>query len=652
MGMRHFFFTLLLTITSATISAQTLISGVINDYVDVTAIDATSSSIEVSDATDFSAGDRVLLIQMKGAIIDETDSDSYGTISDYNNAGNYEFQTICSIEGNEIFFSYELVKDYELSGAVQLVRVPVYEDATISGGNVTALPWDGEIGGIVVFEVAGTLDFGTQNINVEEQGFRGGDAELSGGGCSGIFLDATYYSDVTSADQRARKGEGIAEFIVTKECGRGPQANGGGGGNNHNAGGCGGGNYGAGGAGGRRIKPSTFACGSLVGVESKALASAYTSDQLFLGGGGGAGHGNNSGFASENGLNGGGIVIIKAGTINGNSQVINANGGQHTDDSEEGGGGGGAGGTVLLSVGSYDSPLTVEVEGGEGTSTENIGPSNCNGPGGGGGGGVVWSSGASFPTSVSASVFGGSCGIISSTSQPGCVIGSTNDGTDGADGATLTGLVLIEGTTPNSTGSTTEIACQTYTVPSGDETYTTTGIYTDTIPNSAGCDSVLTIDLTINTVDISVTESDSSLMAAATGASYQWIDCHDLSPISGETNADFVPDMAGDYAVIVTENGCTDTSDCYPFEPLGINTQESDWVSIYPNPAKDQLSIELKSGSAATKVELLDTSGRLLKADQFDGTDHIEIALDFPAAVYFLHITTSYGSIVKKVLIE
>lgn len=43
--------------------------------------------------------------------------------------------------------------------------------------------------------------------------------------------------------------------------------------------------------------------------------------------------------------------------------------------------------------------------------------------------------------------------------------------------------------------------CSTYTVPSGDETYTASGIYSDTIPNACGGDSVLTISLTIGDFD-------------------------------------------------------------------------------------------------------------------------------------------------------
>jgi hypothetical protein len=69
----------------------------------------------------------------------------------------------------------------------------------------------------------------------------------------------------------------------------------------------------------------------------------------------------------------------------------------------------------------------------------------------------------------------------------------------------------------NSSSSILETSCGTYTVPSGDETYTTSGIYSDTIPNVAGCDSIITIDLTINA---NATGTD---VQTACG-SYTWID--------------------------------------------------------------------------------------------------------------------------------
>ena len=49
----------------------------------------------------------------------------------------------------------------------------------------------------------------------------------------------------------------------------------------------------------------------------------------------------------------------------------------------------------------------------------------------------------------------------------------------------------------STSSSITEIALDSYTAPSG-AIYTTGGVFTDTIPNAAGCDSVITIDLSMN----------------------------------------------------------------------------------------------------------------------------------------------------------
>ncbi|BDS12542.1 LamG-like jellyroll fold domain-containing protein [Aureispira anguillae] len=49
----------------------------------------------------------------------------------------------------------------------------------------------------------------------------------------------------------------------------------------------------------------------------------------------------------------------------------------------------------------------------------------------------------------------------------------------------------------NTTGSITEVVCGSYTSPSG-QVYTTSGTYMDTIPNASNCDSILTLNLTVN----------------------------------------------------------------------------------------------------------------------------------------------------------
>ena len=68
------------------------ISGTVNNYAEVTALAGTN--ITVVSAAGFSVGDRILIIQMKGATINTTNTANFGDITNYGNAGNYEFADI------------------------------------------------------------------------------------------------------------------------------------------------------------------------------------------------------------------------------------------------------------------------------------------------------------------------------------------------------------------------------------------------------------------------------------------------------------------------------------------------------------------------------------------------------------------------------
>ncbi len=59
----------------------------------------------------------------------------------------------------------------------------------------------------------------------------------------------------------------------------------------------------------------------------------------------------------------------------------------------------------------------------------------------------------------------------------------------------------------NSSSSFSFSGCGFYTVPSGDETYAVSGVYMDTIPNVLGCDSVMTITVSINNTTSSFSAS-------------------------------------------------------------------------------------------------------------------------------------------------
>ncbi len=417
---------------------QTALSGVINHYAAVTAIDYCQNSATVSSIADFNPGMTVLLIQMKGATINTTNTTAFGDITALGNAGRFEKATIASLSGNTVFFQNALVNTYHTGGSVQLVEVPVYENATVAG-TLNAAPWNGQTGGILALEVSGTLTM-QADLDVSGKGFRGGIAEITTTNNCSWLVSINGYAYGPNDWRGAAKGEGIADFAASQQTGRGAQANGGGGGNDHNSGGGGGGNVSAGGKGGNNDEPSLFGCdGFFPGRGGKPVTAA--ADRCYFGGGGGAGHENNE--LGTDGGNGGGILYLKAGQITPNGFALRANGADVPSTFGEGAGGGGGGGTILLDVPVLNGALLLEARGGDGGNIDNVGAERCSGPGGGGSGGRVL-----FPAAISPlmDVSGGAAGISSNSAS--CNAG-TNDAQPGSVGVTGGLLNIPQGAEPN-----------------------------------------------------------------------------------------------------------------------------------------------------------------------------------------------------------
>jgi hypothetical protein len=90
-----------LILSNSTSYSQTVINGIINSYYQVAHID--SNSILVNDATGLKKDDFIIIIQMKGAIIDTSNTPKFGDIIDLQNAGNFELNQISNVAFNQIF---------------------------------------------------------------------------------------------------------------------------------------------------------------------------------------------------------------------------------------------------------------------------------------------------------------------------------------------------------------------------------------------------------------------------------------------------------------------------------------------------------------------------------------------------------------------
>ncbi len=238
---------------------STISNTIVNQYYLVTSnITAGDNYVVLSSTSGLSSGDLILIIQMQGASVNSYANPSntlaslpntnYGAITSYNNAGNYEFNQILSVNGNTVNLVCSVQKNYTASGKVQVVRVPRFSNVTINTGHVLyGAMWNGSTGGIVAIEVSGTLTINSGGkISADTIGFRGGVTNLRTSSPAFGVGDMGHLNK----DMGVYKGESIAGdtgVYALQFSGRfckGAVANGGGGGNAVNAGGGGGANAG------------------------------------------------------------------------------------------------------------------------------------------------------------------------------------------------------------------------------------------------------------------------------------------------------------------------------------------------------------------------------------------------------------------------
>ena len=444
---------------SATAGTNTI---TVHDITDLASTAIAGAANNPYTTSSLSYGDLIMIIQMQGATIDQTNTSTYGNITAYNNVGVYELQVVSGVSGNVITLCNNLTNSYSVGGTnrAQVIRIPRLSALTINAaGTLTGNSWyttsSTYTGGVIAIEVTGNAVI-NGSIVANAIGYRGGAAELTGTYNLGI---TSYVSTLTG--DGGEKGEGIAGYeadydAMTGRYGRGAAGNAGGGGDGTNAAGGGGANGGlpanwngsgnpdnsglnystawdleggsfhsnissGGGRGGYTWNnggdPYTTAPGSasyggddrrvVGGFGGRPLTYSTSDSSLFMGGGGGAGQANNRNSPAAG--NGGGIIYLLAtGTLSGTG-TITANGATPASCVNDGGSGGGGGGAIKLNVSGTISGITVSANGGAG-GNQNISSIENEGPGGGGGGGYIGATG-----STSITINGGANGTTNSS---------------------------------------------------------------------------------------------------------------------------------------------------------------------------------------------------------------------------------------------
>jgi hypothetical protein len=193
-----------------------------------------------------------------------------------------------------------------------------------------------------------------------------------------------------------------------------------------------------------------------------------------------------------------------------------------------------------------------------------------------------------------------------------------------------------------------QTACGSYTSPSGNHIWDTSGTYVDTLITTSGCDSITTINLTVNLLpNNTVTQSNDTLTINQSAASYQWLNCdNNFAAIPNDTNQTFVATANGNYAVLISQNGCVDTSACYSVIITSIeNTLLEETVELYPNPANSSITI---SGAMNETITIQNTLGQMIYFKQnCNVLETIDVS-GFASGIYIVKVSEQRFKMIKE----
>jgi hypothetical protein len=160
-----------------------------------------------------------------------------------------------------------------------------------------------------------------------------------------------------------------------------------------------------------------------------------------------------------------------------------------------------------------------------------------------------------------------------------------------------------------------------------------------------GCDSFLTINLTIPKINSTVTQTGGTLTASSTTGAYQWLNCIQGMPyIQGAIAKTYKPAVSGSYAVVVTDSSCSDTSICHAVTVVGLKQVSTvAGLTMGPNPNNGSFDIQLPYECKFTEVIIRTISGKMVYQTTFENTSLCRIDGSFmnSSGIYLVEVKTA-----------
>jgi hypothetical protein len=180
--------------------------------------------------------------------------------------------------------------------------------------------------------------------------------------------------------------------------------------------------------------------------------------------------------------------------------------------------------------------------------------------------------------------------------------------------------------------------CGSYTLLGN--TYTQSGTYFVPYTNVSGCSGTITLNLTLNPLNVEMQVDGNILTAVGNFNNIVWLDCNNnFEAIQGASFPVFTATQSGSYAFEAQDGTCILQSECETVVVTSVDEELNNAIAIFPNPVKDILRINNTSDSSISNLRFYNISGKLINEISTLGQSEINVDLnDYIPGIYLLEI--------------
>lgn len=180
----------------------------------------------------------------------------------------------------------------------------------------------------------------------------------------------------------------------------------------------------------------------------------------------------------------------------------------------------------------------------------------------------------------------------------------------------------------------------------------TAGSYTAYHQNVYGCDSIVTLTLSVKpTPNAAFSVNGSTLTASTTVDTYEWWNC-DLHLVVSTANS-YVVTETGNYGLKTETGGCaSDSVDCTFVMVSGITEINTALFKLHPNPANSYARVSVNESLLNSTLTLNDITGKELMQTKTNQTDFVLATESLPPGVYLITLTAPDGRTAVQKLVK